>query len=59
MGGNVWEWTTSDYNKDTKVLRGGSWGYPPTFMRAADRAGIEMLRDEIAGRDGLAVHRRL
>jgi formylglycine-generating enzyme required for sulfatase activity len=21
-----------------KVFRGGSWGYPPTFMRAADRA---------------------
>jgi len=25
MAGNVWEWTASDYSKDSKVLRGGSW----------------------------------
>jgi formylglycine-generating enzyme required for sulfatase activity len=25
MSGNVWEWTASDFNKDTKVVRGGSW----------------------------------
>ena len=25
MAGNVWEWTASDYDKTSKVLRGGSW----------------------------------
>ena len=25
MVGNVWEWTTSDYDKGVNILRGGSW----------------------------------
>jgi formylglycine-generating enzyme required for sulfatase activity len=27
MSGNVWEWTMSDYDNLSKVLRGGSWFY--------------------------------
>ncbi len=28
MAGNVWEWTASDYDLQTKVLRGGAWNFP-------------------------------
>ncbi len=28
MAGNVWEWTASDYNLQTKVIRGGAWNFP-------------------------------
>ncbi|HOT92063.1 MAG TPA: SUMF1/EgtB/PvdO family nonheme iron enzyme [Anaerolineae bacterium] len=28
MAGNVWEWTASDYNLQTKILRGGAWNFP-------------------------------
>lgn len=27
MSGNVWKWTSSDYSKNTKVIKGGSWDY--------------------------------
>jgi hypothetical protein len=37
MAGNVWEWTTSDYDKKRKVMRGGSWDNIPGNIRAANR----------------------
>ena len=39
MLGNVWEWTESSYNSETKVLRGGSWNDDPRFVRASRRDG--------------------
>ena len=39
MAGNVWEWTDSwyDEDKDTKVLRGGSWSLSRVLVRCANR----------------------
>ena len=39
MSGNVWEWTSSDYNDNgkNKVLRGGSWFGIPSGVRSASR----------------------
>ncbi|MBT3198044.1 MAG: formylglycine-generating enzyme family protein, partial [Gammaproteobacteria bacterium] len=53
MSGNVWEWTSSDYDKKysggelrastqgrgsgQRALRGGSWYYGPRYVRAATR----------------------
>ncbi len=53
MHGNVWEWTCSGYNPEYqewesecidprfsgihRVIRGGSWDYPPRHLRAATR----------------------
>lgn len=28
MAGNTWEWTSSDFNLQTKVIRGGAWNFP-------------------------------
>jgi len=40
MSGNVWEWTSSAYDSQTRVLRGGGWDDgSPSVVRAAYRAG--------------------
>lgn len=39
MAGNVWEWTVSDYNEKTTVVRGGSWGLSHRFARTFTRLG--------------------
>ena len=37
MAGNVFEWTASNYNKDSYVLRGGCWDFNRDVARCADR----------------------
>ncbi len=55
MHGNIWEWTSSEYNEDNTqkvpilknkspyhpVVRGGSWDYIPWWLRSAYRDGWE------------------
>lgn len=37
MHGNVWEWCEDASGSSSRVLRGGSWGIYPNFLRSANR----------------------
>jgi serine/threonine protein kinase len=51
MAGNVWEWTSSSLDANTRVARGGSWGFDVAIhMRAAVRGGRDpALRSKFGG----------
>jgi len=48
--GNVWEWTESEYDEQTKVVRGGSWNSSARNARASVRYGDgPAFRDDTIG----------
>lgn len=41
LAGNVWEWTSGNYDANARIVRGGSWYYgDPVLVRASLRIGI-------------------
>lgn len=38
--GNVWEWTSSNWDGAKKVVRGGSWNVVSNYVRAANRGRV-------------------
>ena len=56
VSGNVWQWTSSDFDSSAKVIRGGSWfnGYPELLRaRYRYRVGSSGRNDDIGFRCGL------
>jgi formylglycine-generating enzyme required for sulfatase activity len=50
MAGNVWEWTSSDYDSNNKVLRGGSWLYVARYLVSTYRnRNLPTLRTSAVG----------
>lgn len=50
MAGNVWEWTASDYDERTKVLRGGSFNHGSRIARCALRfRNFPLIRNDDGG----------
>ena len=41
MAGNVWEWTNSDYDEKSKVVKSGSWGLSHKFAQTFIRIGYK------------------
>ena len=53
MAGNVWEWTASDYDKNAKVVRGGSWqdgSYKASCAFRGSRYGTDATRFDMGFR---------
>lgn len=63
MAGNVWEWVADEYDtsslfyglsasinfpSEPRVLRGGSWGYCPAFVRSSYRYVVEPEAEYLA-----------
>jgi formylglycine-generating enzyme required for sulfatase activity len=63
LAGNVWEWVLDEYDEDTihyqsslpptidgglRIIRGGSWGYCPAYVRATYRYVVEPEADYLA-----------
>lgn len=50
MAGNIWEWTTSEYNEQFPgfhVVKGGSWGYSPQHTASNCRSACSVTTPSV------------